>query len=1337
MRLRNKALMTLGVILVGLLAVLYAASALILRHSFIALEEQYTRRDLQRIEDALAQQRNALSMLTFDWAVWDDTYTFIADHNPDYVNSNLVESLSENLGLSLILFVDLDGEVVYLRHYDREEGVFLPTPDDWIAALLAHEQLFAVEEAIDDLLRLPHGLIVVSAHPILTSEEAGPARGTLVMGRYMDALALAQLSELTHLSLALYTEPPEALQAQYAEIIATGERQIVPLDRDTVAGYTLLEDVEGQPLALLEIESPRDIFAQGRLTTYAFTVALLAAGVLFGALALWLLQHGLLTRLARMGQEVAALGQQGDLNARVSVEGHDDLAVLAGDLNQMLTRLEAAQHQLQESEARYRRLVDFSPELILVVQDSRVRFVNPAGARLLGEDEPRQLVGRAIAEFVPFEYWEQVKTSLHTVTSDGRELPLAEGRFLQADGEYVYLETVVLPFNYEGQPAVQIIGRDITARKQAEAALRAQKQLFENLVAVARATTTNLSMEETLRNTVDLMLRLTDAQSGSLFLLDEDCGVPYGKLARGDVGAAELRQVAGQVLDEGLAGWVVREGKSVLVPDVNQDPRWLALPGQPYEVASALLVPIMRGGEALGVLTLMHAERAHFTEAHRELLEVAADQVALGLQNAAFYEVQHQFAKRQTILYEVLRTVGGHTNPEAVVHVAVEKITHLTGWHAIGILLPDQTGEILRIEAAGGELTPPSALMIPIGQGIVGRAFAEARTYYLPDVQEDPNYIAGRTETRSELAVPLRRGPRVLGVLNIESRDPQAFVPADRQLAESLAEAIALALDMAHSLTEIRQYAANLNVLYALNRTINNTLRLEEMLSRTLYSALNSLGFESGVIYLTDPLDRHLYLATSWGLPAELEAELQVADAEQSLGAYIQRRHQPLWIDDLQNPPPFLQKLHEQIPAGIASIERAGIRCCVGTPLLQQANSLGALCLFTRQPLHVSADTPSLLMAVGQQLATGVINTRLFRAIADERSRLQALIESSRDGLLLISMERRILVINAQALELLRLSGTPEGWIGSNVLDLLLALRHTARGAVYTLSQELRRILQGDEPVAEGEIEVRSRTLRWLDIPVKDGEQAALGRLLVLRDVTEARFLEKMREDLTHTMVHDLRNPLTGISGALKLLRKGLGDVLKPELTPIMSIAESSTQRMLGLVNSILDISKLESGQMPLQREALSLQALIESVIATQLPLAVTGRLMLDYELPDALPLVWVDATLVERVLQNLVGNAIKFTPEGGVVQISAVLDAADGEHVRVSVNDTGLGIPYELQDKLFQKFTTGLQQGSGSGLGLVFCKMAIEAHGERIWLESQPGNGATFTFTLPTVVSD
>jgi len=210
-----------------------------------------------------------------------------------------------------------------------------------------------------------------------------------------------------------------------------------------------------------------------------------------------------------------------------------------------------------------------------------------------------------------------------------------------------------------------------------------------------------------------------------------------------------------------------------------------------------------------------------------------------------------------------------------------------------------------------------------------------------------------------------------------------------------------------------------------------------------------------------------------------------------------------------------------------------------------------------------------------------------------------------------------------------------------------------------------------------------------------------------------------------------LRNPLTSISGAIKLLENEMQDTLTFEQQRFLNIADRGTKRMLNLVNTILDISRLEDRQMPLEYTTIDLPGFVEDIIQSQMPLAIDKALHIKNTLSAELPPVVGDRGLLERVFQNLIGNAIKFTPAEGSICITAREEASDSSRIYISISDTGAGIPPEIQDRLFEKFISGKQTGRGTGLGLAFCKMALNAHNENIWVENSDEHGTTFTFTL------
>jgi signal transduction histidine kinase len=226
--------------------------------------------------------------------------------------------------------------------------------------------------------------------------------------------------------------------------------------------------------------------------------------------------------------------------------------------------------------------------------------------------------------------------------------------------------------------------------------------------------------------------------------------------------------------------------------------------------------------------------------------------------------------------------------------------------------------------------------------------------------------------------------------------------------------------------------------------------------------------------------------------------------------------------------------------------------------------------------------------------------------------------------------------------------------------------------------------------------------------------------------------LERARGELTHMMVHDLRTPMVSITGALDLLQQSEG--LAPRDRALVQMARRNAGRQNALIDSILDIGQLEEGAFVLQQTSVDLGTLVADALRLAGPQAQARRLDLVVDVPEDLPAAWVDRVLIERVLANLVGNAVKFSPEGGgAVTVSATV-GADG--LRVSVSDCGPGIEAALLPRLFSRFAPGSHPARGNGLGLAFCRLAVEASGGRIWLQAREGPGAHFVFTIPTAVS-
>lgn len=236
-----------------------------------------------------------------------------------------------------------------------------------------------------------------------------------------------------------------------------------------------------------------------------------------------------------------------------------------------------------------------------------------------------------------------------------------------------------------------------------------------------------------------------------------------------------------------------------------------------------------------------------------------------------------------------------------------------------------------------------------------------------------------------------------------------------------------------------------------------------------------------------------------------------------------------------------------------------------------------------------------------------------------------------------------------------------------------------------------------------------------------------LGWVLVFRNVTDEQYLAQNREQLTETLIHDMRSPMGAVQTSLELLEETLAEIEHdPVMDQALGIAQRATVRVLTLVNSLMEIRHLDSGQIKISAVPFDLTALVAALVEEILPQSLEDQVFLTYDLPPDLPMVNADPGIIQRVLVNLVDNALKFTPEGGRVWVQA-------EHkeglVHVSVTDTGPGIPKRFRQEVFSRFVQVPETRSkrrGAGLGLAYCQAAIEAHGERIWIEPGPEDAGT-----------
>ncbi len=286
---RKKTLLIAVVAIVGLFMVIYAISSTIINDSFIKLEAQSTQRNVERVNDAISADLSALDSKTGDWANWDEAYTFVNGENPEFINKNPTDTSFTELNINLMLFINSTGKVVFAKAFDLENETEIPVPESLQEHLFPDDILLkhsTIESDVSGIVLLPEGPMLIVSRPILTGEGKGPISGTLIFGHYLNSIEIKRLSEITHLSVLVqkYNDsrmPSDFIAAQ--GYLSENKIFIHPLSADSIAGYTILRDVYGNPALIMRVDTPREIYGQGMTSMNYFLFSLLAIGIVFSA----------------------------------------------------------------------------------------------------------------------------------------------------------------------------------------------------------------------------------------------------------------------------------------------------------------------------------------------------------------------------------------------------------------------------------------------------------------------------------------------------------------------------------------------------------------------------------------------------------------------------------------------------------------------------------------------------------------------------------------------------------------------------------------------------------------------------------------------------------------------------------------------------------------------------------------------------------------------------------------------------------------------------------------------------------------------------------------------
>jgi signal transduction histidine kinase len=506
-------------------------------------------------------------------------------------------------------------------------------------------------------------------------------------------------------------------------------------------------------------------------------------------------------------------------------------------------------------------------------------------------------------------------------------------------------------------------------------------------------------------------------------------------------------------------------------------------------------------------------------------------------------------------------------------------------------------------------------------------------------------------------------------------------------------------------------------------RTLTEDLDVHQVADRVVQPVLKLFAVQSSVLWLRAP-DGSLAAAGIGGRAREGFRRGDVLPGG-SMAARTVSEGRPAWTSDI------LAERGLGLPDSQHSrVRTSGDRAALCVPVAVNARTIGVLSLGDGSPREFTQDEVTLLQAFADQAAIALQNASLYVESQTQRIQLTQILESTSDGVLFVGPDGRIEAANRRAGELLGLGAT---WIVGSELGEIL------RRACSTLSTErLLLVCAGGlgTALAEGvsgdlDVPKLNRVLHWEARATRDAGGRTTGLTLTVHDVTQEREIAQMKSDFVSFATHQLRTPLSGIKWMLELAMDE--EAVPDSAAGYMKDALGASQRLIQLVNDLLDISRLESGRMKAAAQLVDLAELTRTVLTDlKLQLDEKGH-RLTMETPGEALEVFADPQLLRQVVLNFTSNAIKYSPRRGDIRVAL---AREQDVVRWQIKDTGIGIPKESQRHLFEKFyradNVAALETDGTGLGLYLVRLIVEQIGGHVGCESEEGRGATFYFTVP-----
>ncbi|NPV89652.1 MAG: PAS domain S-box protein [Firmicutes bacterium] len=1378
MTLYRKMIWIIGIAFACAILVMYLVSRTIMLNGFDVMEREGAYKDINRALSTLDYNLADLNRTVGDWAAWDDTYSFIEMRDYEYIKGNLPDQTFVELKIDLIVYINQANEIVYIRGYDYRNAKDAPVSQGFNKHITAGSPLIKHDSdgnGVTGIIELPEGPMLVASRPILNSERQGLARGTLIMGRYLDAHVVEDIAKTTNLSFQI-NSLQDLGQLKDELITADDLKLIKPVDKNYLVGYSLLKDIYGKPILALRATFPREIYQQGLFMIKYQVILLTTIGFIFGLLMLLLIVKIVLSRLADLSSEVETIGRKGDFSARVLVKGEDELSTLADSVNGMLEALDVSKEEIRRSEEKYRRIVEAANEGIWILDaDNITVFVNQKMAEMLGYTVD-EMMRASLYDFMFSEDIPAAKTRLEQ-RRQGKNGQY-DIKYRRKNGTVLW---VIVSTNYILDQTGKFAGSigmitDITERKLSEEILKRYELLYQRTrdiilfvrrdgkIVEANQSAVNAygySREELLKlNITDLRPMDAPAVVEGQMARAESEGILFETYHRRKDGSTFPVEVSSQgttfsnervllsiirdITTRKTAEEALRESQQRLADIINFLPDAVFV----IDLEGKVISWNKAAEEMTGVKSEEIIGKGNYEYAlplYGKRLPVLIDLVFKTDQELE-RDFPHVEKKGKTLFGESFCPAIGESG--AYLRATAAPLFDSSG-RVVGAIesLRDVTEkrkteeELIRIKKAIESSSNAIWMTDSLGEKIIyyNESFSRLFKYTGEEINERGGMVTlyGDPDLAKTVYTSLIGGNSWSNEIKLLSGDGVCFP-------------VSFYADM------VQDEAGNTIALVGIASDITVQKQTESALIESRQRMADIIDFLPDATMVIDNEGKVI----AWNRAMEEMTGVNQGDMlgkgdyEYSIPFHGERV--PILID-------LVLKSDESIEKNYKFIQRDRGVLIAETPL----NIKGKEAVIWGKA-NILYDTKGNIVGAIESIRDVTERKRAEAALAEEKERLAVTLRSIGDGVITADIEGKIMTINKVAEEI---TGWTQGEVEGKPLD-----------EVYQITESKISSKKIEQTDVTNKILLtkggNSKIITDSASIIRDEIGNSIGYVLVFKDITEHKRLEaqialsqKMEAigQLAAGIAHEINTPLQYVGDNTRFLEGAFKDIctliemyhrltqdvedkqLNDELMIIQEkekqtdieyllgeIPEAINQSMDGLKRVSQIVLAMKDFSHPGKEKSYSdLNRAIEGTITiSRNEWKYVAELVTD--LDPQLNRVYCVIDEINQVLLNMIINsahAIMESLEKKIINKGriAVSTRTIGNNVEIKIKDNGIGIPEEITNKIYDPFFTTKEVGKGTGQGLALAHdIIVNKHNGYIQVESTVGQGTCFTIYLP-----